>query len=170
MSDPRLKRLGACLLAILGSAYLAQNIVPWRQLMADERTGPAQTRLLQLSDGSQLALNPATHVDIRFTAQQRRLVLHDGEVLVQASSDPRPLIVETPSGEVRAHSGTFSVDHLHRGSQVNAYAADVQVLPRLGTPSLLPSGSGLWLRRAGSSWQWPARPSRINTRAWPAGS
>lgn len=169
MPHPRLKRLGACLLAILGSAYLAQNIVPWRQLMADESTGPTQTRRVQLSDGSLLDLNHATHVDVRFSAQQRRLVLYGGELLVQASQDPRPLIVETPSGEVRTQRGRFSVDYLHKGSQVNAYAADLQVLARLGPPSLLPSGNGLWLRRAGSSWQWPARPSRVNTQAWPPG-
>ncbi|NER61407.1 iron dicitrate transport regulator FecR, partial [Pseudomonas sp. MAFF212428] len=125
-------------------------------------------RQVTLSDNSQLWLNHNTRVDIAFTPQQRRLVLIQGEILLDSSNDPRPLVIETPSGEVRARHGRISVDYQRNGSYVNAMAGDVYVHPRLGNASRLPSGKGVWMRRAGSSWQWSVQPSRFNNQGWPA--
>ena len=167
MSAPRLKTLCLYLVAILGCAYLSQHLLPWRAVLADQRSGPNEVRQLTLSDASQLWLNHDTRVNINFTPQQRRLVLIQGEVMLDSSDDPRPLIIETPSGEVRATAGRVSVDYQRDGSYVNAFKGDAYVHPRLGQAALLHSGKGLWLRRAGSSWQWDVSPSRINTQGWP---
>lgn len=167
MPAPPPKTLCLYLVAVLGCAYLGQHLVPWRALLADERSGPDQVRQVTLSDASQLWLNHNTRVNVDFTAQQRRLVLIQGEVMLDSSNDPRPLVIETPSGEVRATAGRVSVDYQRDGSYVNAFAGDVHVHPRLGQAALLPSGKGVWLRRAGSSWQWDVRPSRLNSQGWP---
>lgn len=167
MSAPRLKTLCLCLVAILGCAYLGQHLVPWRALLADERSSPNEVRRVTLSDASRLWLNHDTRVDIAFTAQQRRLVLIQGEILLDSSNDPRTLIIETPSGEVHATGGRVSVDYQRNGSYVNAFEGDVDVHPRLGNATRLPAGKGVWLRRAGSSWQWNVQASRINDQGWP---
>lgn len=167
MSAPQPKTLCLALLAILGCAYLGQHLVPWRALLADERSSPTEIRQVTLDDASHLWLNHNTRVNIAFTPQQRRLVLIQGEILVDGSDDPRPLVVETLSGEVRANHARFSVDYQHDGTYVNAFNGDLHIHPRLGNASLLPSGKGVWLRRAGSSWQWDTQPSRVNTQGWP---
>ena len=73
----------------------------------------------------------------------------------------------------RAESGPVGLYH-----RVVVYVLfAILLLPLAGTllysvatswsASLLPSGKGIWLRRAGSSWQWDTQPSRVNTQGWP---
>jgi transmembrane sensor len=81
------------------------------QLMADVRTGVGEQRSVRLDDGSQLKLNTDTAVDIRYDGQWRALELLKGEILVQTASDalPRPFIVHTGQGSVRALGTRFIV-------------------------------------------------------------
>lgn len=77
--------------------------------MADQRTAVGERRSLQLADGSRLILNTDSAVDIAYNPELRLLVLHAGEILVDTGKDPRPFIVRSAQGEMRALGTRFSV-------------------------------------------------------------
>lgn len=124
---------------------------PVRQdLMADLRTGVGEQRDATLSDGSQLALNTRTALDVAFGASQRRLLLRTGEILVQTAPDPtalaardaRPFLVDTSHGRIRALGTRFLV-------RTDAEATRVTVLDKaveVRTGSADPMGSPVVLR------------------------
>lgn len=87
-----LKILGM-LLAVGSGTWLAAEQVPYRSMLAGQRTGVGERRSLRLEDGSQLELNANTALDIHFDAKQRVIRLHQGEILIQTAKDPeqRPL-------------------------------------------------------------------------------
>ena len=105
-----LKVLGLLLVAG-GSGYLAQATLPWRETMADLRSGTGERLQRTLADGSRLALNSDSAVDIRFSDSERRIRLLNGELLLDSGHDAarRPLIVETATGEIQALGTRFSV-------------------------------------------------------------
>lgn len=72
-------------------------------LLADFRTSAGERRAVDLEDGSRVTLNSRTVVDVDYSKQQRRIVLHEGEVLVDVAKDSaRPFVVETSQGAARA--------------------------------------------------------------------
>ena len=79
------------------------------QWMADQRTTTGERHSLRLDDGTQLSLNTASAVDIRYTAEQRLLILRGGEILVETAADPRPFLVRSVQGEMRALGTRFTV-------------------------------------------------------------
>ena len=90
---------------------LAWQTTPLPTLMADQRTATGERRRLQLDDGSQLQLNTATAVNIRYSASRRELHLLSGEILIETASDAqaRPFIVHTPQGSLLALGTRFLV-------------------------------------------------------------
>lgn len=90
----------------LREAGVARQLRAWR---ADYRTAVGEVRALQLVDGSRLWLNTASAVDVDFSADLRRLLLFDGELLVETAQDARPLVVESREGRMRALGTLFSV-------------------------------------------------------------
>ncbi|MGE8063481.1 FecR domain-containing protein [Pseudomonas sp. NPDC089547] len=107
-----LHRLGLWLLAA-PAAWLAWRETPWQQWTADARTAVGEQRPLTLADGSQVLLNTDTAIDITFDAQQRRIDLLAGEILVTSAKDlvtpTRPLLVRTLHGQAIALGTRFSV-------------------------------------------------------------
>lgn len=163
-----LKMLGM-LVAVGGASWLTVEQVPYRAMLAEQRTGMRERRSLRLDDGSQLEMNADTALDIRFDAQQRQIQLHRGEMLVQTAKaqDPRPFVVHTADGSVRALGTRFSVRQLPDQTRVCVLQAAVEVRPlqHLDRPvrleagqqasfdrdavnavSLLPSGSTAWVQ------------------------
>jgi len=67
-----LKLLSALLLAG-GSGYIVQSQLPWREAMADLRSGTGERLQRTLADGSRLGLNSGSAVDIQFSASERRI-------------------------------------------------------------------------------------------------
>lgn len=102
--------LSLALLCAIGTglALQAQPLPVW---LADARTGLGEQRSLTLADDSHVRLNSRSALDIHFDEQQRRLFLHRGEVLVETApgSDPRPFIVATEQGDLRALGTRFIV-------------------------------------------------------------
>ena len=163
-----LKVLGM-LVAVGGASWLTVEQVPYRAMLAEQRTGMRERRSLRLDDGSQLEMNADTALDIRFDAQQRQIQLHRGEMLVQTAKaqDPRPFVVHTTDGSVRALGTRFSVRQLPAQTRVCVLQAAVEVRPlqHLDRPvrleagqqvtfdrdsvnavSLLPAGSTAWVQ------------------------
>lgn len=96
-------------------------------LLADYSTAIGRQRRVALPDGSLLILNTGSAVDVRFDAQQRRVRLLSGEILVEtarhrqgsaAPADPRPFIVETRHGSARALGTRFTVRQFDAHAQV----------------------------------------------------
>ncbi|WP_264312768.1 FecR domain-containing protein [Pseudomonas putida] len=116
LSSARAKRrevlkVMSIVLAAGGAGGLAWNQGGVARLMADQRTGVGERRLLRLQDGSRLQLNTATAVDIRYSAQWRALHLLGGEILVETARDAqaRAFIVHTEQGSIRALGTRFTV-------------------------------------------------------------
>lgn len=140
-----LQQLGLLLVAG-GGLYAAQSRLPWREAIADQRTGSGDIRRLQLTDGTRLAINSGSAVDIRFSERERRIRLWSGEVLVTSGHDvaQRPLLVETDAGEVLALGTRFAVREIDGGTRVDLYEGAVAITTgRVGRVQLR-AGEGLW--------------------------
>lgn len=137
--------LGLASAGLLGTA--AHRHVPWREWRADLRTSVGGQRRWTLDDGSLLVLNTQSAADILFDRWQRQVILIAGEILIDTHEDdafhpPRPFIVQTPHGSVRA-LGTRFVVRLHEGrTQVQVLQDAVEVRPLLtpGQAQRLESG------------------------------
>lgn len=140
-----LKLLGVLLVAG-GSGYLAHTQLPWREAMADLRSGTGERLKRTLADGSRLSLNSGSAVDILFSASERRIRLLDGELLLDSAHDPaqRPLIVETAAGEIQALGTRFSVYQQSGGSQVALFEGELELRPRHLSPARLQAGQSRW--------------------------
>lgn len=97
----------ACGLALL----LGERYLPLDYWLADQRTATGEQRDVRLADNTLVRLNTHSAIDVRFDERQRRVVLQDGEILVETGNpdDPRPFIVETPDGRMRALGTRFLV-------------------------------------------------------------
>jgi len=78
-------------------------------LMADASTGVGEHRRIALPDGSELHLNTDSAVDIRFSAEERRVRLRRGEVFIKTAADPRPFLLTSARGSFQPLGTRFSV-------------------------------------------------------------
>lgn len=129
-----LRSLGG-LVVLGGSGALAHRMLPWQVWQSDYSTRVGERRDLQLPDGSALALNTGSAVDVLFTPERRLLRLHAGEILVQTQADPmgRPFLVETAHGQMRALGTRFTVQLDGAQTLLVVQAHAVEVSPRLGS-------------------------------------
>lgn len=120
------------LLAMGGGGWLAAEQVPYRALLAQQRTGTGERHSLQLDDGSRLELNAGTALDVRYDAKVRAIQLYQGEILVKPVSDrqQRPFIVHTDDGSILARSTAFSIRKLAQQTRVGVLQASVEVRPQ----------------------------------------
>lgn len=97
---------------VIGTGVTAIGWSGYRQAplwMADQRTTTGERHSLRLDDGSQLSLNTASAVDIHYNAEHRLVILRAGEILVETAPDPRPFLVRSAHGEMRALGTRFDV-------------------------------------------------------------
>lgn len=103
--------LGAGALGAAGWRVFEQ--APWQVWGAACRTGTGERRSYRLADGSMLALNTGSAVDVVFDEQTRLLRVHEGEILVATHPDPgsmvRPFVVQTRQGRLTALGTRFIV-------------------------------------------------------------
>jgi transmembrane sensor len=89
-------------------------------LITDRGTGVAYAavtndrraiRLVQLSDGSRIALDTNTSLSVTFTPELREVELHSGRARFQVAPDPkRPFVVRSKHSRIAASGGAFDVD------------------------------------------------------------
>lgn len=124
----------AALVVLPATAKFTWDYYP--ALTADYRLAKGEQRQVVLPDGSQLDINTASVVDVRFDDSQRLVRLIKGEILVTTATDQRPFMVETDSGFIRALGTRFSVSHLdQQKTLVKVYEDAVEVRPVLSTTS-----------------------------------
>ncbi len=98
-------------------------------LLADLRTGIGERRTLELADGSELAINSDSALDVRFDEQARQLSLHRGEILIRTGQDParRPFVVLTRYGALRPLGTRFAVRILPDAGHLAVFEGAVAV-------------------------------------------
>ena len=127
----------AGLIAAGPALWLASQSAPWQAWRAGIRTARGEMRHMTLPDGTQLALNTDTAIDVHYGAAERLLVLHAGEIHVGTAHDgavpARPFLVRSCNGAVRALGTHFSVRHagsvLAPRTQVSVSEGAVEIQP-----------------------------------------
>lgn len=121
------------LMAIAASAVLALLVSPFlltgRDLQTYE-TKPGETREIVLSDGSQIAMNGGTRLELD-TKTNRFARLTGGEALFTIRHDAaNPFVVETADSELRDLGTTFNVRQDDDGLDVSVADGAVQYNPQ----------------------------------------
>ena len=142
----------AGLIAAGPALWLASESAPWQAWRAAIRTARGEIRRMTLPDGTQLALNTDTAIDVQFDGAARQVVLHAGELHVSTAHDgavpARPFLVRTGNGAVRALGTHFSVRQ--RGSVL---APRTEVSVSEGAVEIAPSQAPDALRRVDAGQQ-----------------
>ncbi|VVP66437.1 Protein FecR [Pseudomonas fluorescens] len=150
-----------------GAGTLAWTTTPLPTLMADQRTGTGERRRVRLDDGSQLQLNTATAVDIRYSDTLREIRLLQGEIQIETARDDRarPFVVHTAEGSIRALGTQFVVRHEADLTRVSVQAHAVEVRPANGLDSAVrvDAGQQLSFRRDAID---PVQPAIPQADAW----
>ncbi|MDQ1764028.1 FecR domain-containing protein [Achromobacter aegrifaciens] len=157
-SPARRRLVKALALAVFagGAASMLDEQRAWRRWTADSRTGTGELLNRLLPDGTKVALNAGTAIDIQFTQTERALRLISGELLITTAPDPaaappRAFLVRTGQGSIRALGTRFSVRDLDGRSSAESLVAvfegAVELAPASGAPALLQAGQQGWLGR-----------------------
>lgn len=136
------------MLTVGGAAVAASRTQVWEAATADYRTAVGEQQSLTLEDGTELVLDTATALDVRFDAAQRLLVLHAGAVMLTTGHRPqdagRPLRVQTAQGMLTALGTRFSVRTEGGASRLDVFEGAVEVRLSSGKvgPLTLEAGEG----------------------------
>ncbi|WP_260986227.1 FecR domain-containing protein [Bordetella genomosp. 13] len=119
-----------------GTALLASHTQTWHRIAADYRTGTGEQRGIALADGTRILLNTASAIDVRFDSHTRLVALLAGEAMIATGHapidgvpDPRPFIVQTGEGRVRALGTRFAVRQDDGRTLVAVAESAVEIAP-----------------------------------------
>ncbi|BCJ08928.1 anti-sigma factor FoxR [Pseudomonas sp. RtIB026] len=99
-------------------------------LMADSRTATGERRELLGSDGSLIRLNTASAIDLRYSAEQRRLTLLRGEVSLDGNAnDNRPFSIDTRVGALSTQGGQLLLRENAQGLLLAVRRGEVTLFP-----------------------------------------
>jgi transmembrane sensor len=159
--------LGVLLLAGAGLGLLNQQR-PLGDWLADESTARGEQRQLQLPDHTQVRMNSGSALDIRFDAQQRRVFLRSGEILVEtAHGDSRPFIVGTAEGDLRALGTRFLVRREGNATRLIVLQSAVAARPAAReNERIVTQGQQVLIRRDDLS---ASQPAPVGADAWTHG-
>ncbi|MDD1965012.1 FecR family protein [Pseudomonas sp. NPDC090203] len=135
----------------LGLTLLAgERYLPVSYWLADQRTATGEQRTIRLSDNTLVRLNTHSALDVRFDDKQRRIILQEGEIFVETGShdDPRPFIVETDEGQMRALGTKFLVKRRDDGTLLSVLQSAVAAHPQAaGNEMILHEGQQMLIQR-----------------------
>lgn len=163
-------------LAVAASLVLGLGVLWWSLGgVGDYVTRPGEQQVATLGDGSRIALNTDTRVDVNFNADRRHITLDRGEAMFEVAHDAdRPFVVIAGDTRVEALGTVFTVQRTRDEVIVTLIKGEVAVT-RTGaepggateTPMLLQPGERLTEPKAG-----PARiePASVEAAtAWRRG-
>ena len=121
-------------LAVAGRlAYSVRESDTWHAAVSDHSTRIGEIRAIDLPDGTRVVLNTDTAIDVRYDGQERRVILHAGEILVATARDTamvhRPVRVQSRQGWVEALGTRFTVRQDADVSRVAVFEGAVDVHP-----------------------------------------
>ena len=127
-------RRAAAIAAVMLGVIASLALINSRYLAGRESTQVGEVRRLTLEDGSALALNTASVLQVKFAADERRIVLRQGEASFQVAHDEdRPFVVQAGDISVRAVGTAFSVRMRQQEVEVVVTEGVVEVARRGGT-------------------------------------
>jgi len=131
-----------------------------------------EPREVILADGTRLWLNTASAVDVEFTAKLRRLSLQAGEVLIETASDPavppRPFVVDSAQGRVRALGTRFSLHQQDDHSRAAVFEGAIEIQPATPGAAGRTLNAGQETRYTRATIAVP-RPANADRSAWTRG-
>lgn len=121
---PRAASVAACVLALVASVGVSTHYLAGR-----ESTDRGETRRLVLDDGSALALNTQSVLQVKYDDEERRIILRHGEATFQVAHDQqRPFVVQAGDVSVRAVGTAFNVRMKPEGVEVTVTEGVVDIL------------------------------------------
>lgn len=118
-----------CLLLSI-PVWLFFRAYPTAILLADASTSAGQWHRQTLEDGTLLALDGSTAVDIELSAGRRIVRLLQGRIWVDVAPDPdRPFVVVTPFGDMQALGTRFIVSLTPEAAQLTMLESRVSIMP-----------------------------------------
>lgn len=166
-----LRALGLGALAI-GTGYAVRGTDAWHRAASDYRSGTGEIRAVTLPDGSHLTLSTGSAIDLRFTDDERLVVLRAGEILIATASDPaavpRPFRVRTRHGTVQALGTRFSVRDDDEASRVAVFEGAVEVRAAHAPDKAVRLDAGRGSRFSMDGVE-PVEPVSENAAAWSRG-
>lgn len=126
-------------LALGLTLFLGERFLPVHYWLADQRTATGEQRTIRLSDNTLIRLNTHSALNVKFDAKQRRVVLQEGEIFVETGGheDPRPFIVETDEGQMRALGTKFLVKRRDDGTLLSVLQSAVAAHPQASDNELI---------------------------------
>ncbi|MFT4069158.1 MAG: FecR domain-containing protein [Paraburkholderia sp.] len=133
----RSRRAGIKALAVLlfagGATWSARHRSAWPGWTSDLHTATGEVRTVTLADGTTLTLDTASAVDVRFTQDERRVVLRSGAIMVATGHRdglaPRPFVVQTAQGTATPIGTRFSVRQAQDATRLAVFEGAVRVVP-----------------------------------------
>jgi transmembrane sensor len=123
--------------ALAAAAIVALSLVGWWQLRPSAAPAPqvvsTGARMVQLSDGTRVFLQPGAEVAERFSPAERRVLLQRGEAHFEVAKNAAwPFVVRAGSLEVWAVGTAFNVDLKNAAIEVRVTEGRVRVAPDPG--------------------------------------
>jgi transmembrane sensor len=132
--------------AAIAAAMAGAGVLILREDRFGTRVG--EVRRVPLKDGSTVAINTASEVDVAFRREQRTVRLRTGEAWFQVAHDQqRPFVVEAGAVRVRAVGTAFSVRRRPDGAEVLVTEGVVEVWTEglVAAPARLAAGQGVFV-------------------------
>jgi transmembrane sensor len=109
---------------------------------ADIRTAVGERRTVTLADGTTVTLNTASAIDVRFTANERLIVLRSGEILVRSGHalNAGPLRVRTPEGVMEPLGTVFNVRRYECSTSLAVLEGTVRITPADAAAQIINAG------------------------------
>lgn len=99
-------------------------------------TAVGEQRSIVLADGSTVELNARSRLRVRFSADERKIELLEGQALFQVTKDPaRPFVVLSDDTSIRAVGTQFDVHRKPSGTTVTVVEGRVAVQERTEVPT-----------------------------------
>lgn len=116
-------------------------------MSADYYTLTGESQSVLLEDGSRVYMDTNTAFDLEFSARERRLVLHKGQVYADVTTAAkRPFIVQTPNSQVTALGTRFSVKTSPYDTQVVVTESRVELCVEHAQIACVRGGEGETMR------------------------
>lgn len=128
---------------VAGGGVLASRTESWQLQMADYSTATGERKEQKLADGTQIALNTRSAVDVHFTESERILHLRAGEIMVTTGHRPgeqRPFRVCTAHGNIYPMGTRFNIKYSANSTSVTVLEGAVNIVTRQGHARLIHAG------------------------------
>lgn len=121
--------LAASCIALVAAGWFRWDTTPSYRL--DVATGPGETRAVDLPDGSQIALNVGTAVQVRYYPRRREVLMGEGEAFFRvAPNADQPFTIDRGDSRVRVVGTAFNVRATASQLTVKVLEGKVEVQPR----------------------------------------